>query len=372
MKNYLKLMCSIIVVVAALQCAADAVQDQKAKFAKTVLAFLKQTVADKIASQKYTEITGIPVKLYTEKVTCDYFNANRSKGRYWLQQHALPYYLREYRVTHTWLHSQAKKDPDARKVANAIHEDVENMHLQLGNIRTIGSKTSYRWAAKLKFGKEIYPISFYIVSKSGQKPYVEFSGIKNIQWLPDPVIKPLPFKQVDMSKIKQFKKEYYAANGLRKNEFETDEEHKARVLAGRIKAYKNFKKTKIGDQVFIINCDIEGGLELKFDVNKQTLNCFGLFMALADFARKYPYISSSSISNFGDDAYPDIDFAGVAKKYPTYGSTLFRCTASEAKQIKQGLGNTWNYSKLKLWLKFSPETMHFHIVKIFILPGKKS
>ena len=142
--------------------------------------------------------------------------------------------------------------------------------------------------------------------------------------------------------------------------------------AGRIKAYKNFKKTKIGDQVFMINCDIEGGLELKFDVNKQTLNCFGLFMALADFARKYPYISSSSSTNFGDDAYPDIDFAGVAKKYPTYGSTLFRCTADEAKKIKQGLGNTWNYSKLKLWLKFSPETMQFHIVKIFILPGKKS
>ena len=372
MKTYLKLMCSIIVVVAALQCTADAKQDQKAKFEKTVLAFLKQTVADKIASQKYTEITGVPVKLYTEKVTCDYFNANRSKGRYFLQQHALPYYLREYRVTHTWLHSQAEKDPDAKKVANAIHEEVENMHLQVGSIRTIQPITSYSWTAKLKFGKEIYPISFHIVSKSGQKPHLEFSGIENIQWLPELVIKPLPLKQVDMSKIEQFKKEYYAANGLEKNEFETDEELKARVLAGRIKAYKNFKATKIGDQVFMINCDIEGGLELKFDVDRQTLNCFGLFMALTDFTVKYPYISSSPPTHFGDDAHPDIDFAGVAKKYPTYGRTLFRCTAEEAKQIKQGLGNTWNYSKLKLWLRFSPETMQFHIVKIFILPGKKN
>jgi hypothetical protein len=365
-------MCGIIAVVTALQCAADAKQDAKAKFEKTVLAFLKQTVADKIASQKYTEITGVPIELYTQKVTCDFFNANRSKGRYFLQQNALPYYLHERRVTYTWLRSQANKDPDAKRVADAVYQEVENMRLQLGNVRTIKPVTSYRWAATLKFGKEIYPVSFHIVSKSGQEPHVEFSEIDRIQWLPEPVIKPLSFKQVDMAKIEQFKKEYYAANGLEKNEFETDDEHKARVLAGRIKAYKNFKATKIGDQVFEINCDIEDSLELKFDVNKQTLNCFGLFMALTDFTSKYPYISDSPISSFGDDAYPEIDFAGVLKSDPIYGNTLFRCSVAEAQQIKQGLGNTWNYSKLKLWLKFSPNTMHFHIVKIFIMPSKKS
>lgn len=371
MIKYSKLMCSIIAVVISVQCVANAPK-KKGTFANTVLNQIKQNMANRIATQMYTEVTGVPVKLYTEKVLKDHYNANVKAGktRYAMQKNALPHHLHERRLTYNWLLSQAPKDPDAKKVIVAIFNAIKAKQLQVVNIKTLKPLTSYKWTATLKSGKQSYPISFYAVFEKGKKPRVEYTGLDQIQFGDKQNTKALSFKQVDIKQLDKFKKEYYAANSLNKDEFETDNEYKARVLAGRIKAYKNFNLTGIAGKVFELNCSIDRALTLKFVPNRKMLVYFMLFNVLGEFTRKYKYISSSSASNFGADAYPEIDFVGVVKKYPLPGTTAFRCTVAEAKQIKKGLGNTWDYSKLKLWMKFNPKTMRFHPTKIFILPNK--
>ena len=366
MNKYFKLMCSIIAVIVAVQCFANAPKKENT-FKNTVLNQIKQSIAERIVTQMYTKVTGVPVALYTKKVLLDHHNANvkSNKTRYAMKRNALPHHLHERKLTYTWLNSQATKDPDAKKVIAAIHKAIEAKQLQVVSIKTLKPLTSHRWTAILKADKQNYDISFHAVFRNGKKPRVEYSGLDQIQFGDEQNSKVLSFKQVDISKLQQLKNEYHAANGLKKDEFETDDEYKARVLAGRIKAYKNFRATGIAEKVFAINCNIENSLSLKFNPNKKTLNCFMLFNVLAQFTSKYKYISSSSASE-----YHIIDFVGVLKKYPLPGTTAFRCTVPEARRIKKGLGNTWDYNKLKLWMKFNLTDMSFHPIKIFILANK--
>lgn len=351
MNRYLKLICKILAVFLTVQCIADELKYDSDDVKKIVVAKAKEAIAKNLTHRMFTEVTGVPVELYGA-----------------------------YMVNYEWLKKRALKHSDAREVIDAIEKLIESKQIALEDIK-IRQGSSLRFesqyaTANLKIGNEHWPVSYRVFKDLLYKTLVvKVSGLDKIR-IETPgsaqEIKPLPFKQVDIKKLDKFKEEYYAACGLEKGEFETQWEHQNRTLEAKAQAYKNFRKNNIFGKVFEISCNIENSLTLKFDPNRKTLNCFPLFDVLTEFASQYLYISGSSASSFGDDAYPDIDFAGVEKNKPTYGDSLFYCTVPEAKQIKQGLGNTWNYNKLKLWLKFNPQTMHFHIVKIFILPGKKS
>ena len=366
MNKYFKLACSIVAVVLAVQCVANAPK-KKSTFADKVTRKLLHHISNQIASQVYTEVTGVPVKLYTQKVLLDHYLANvkAKKTRYAKQQNALPYYLDEHRITCDWLLRKIKTDPDAKVVVRSIFNELKAMPIKVIDIKERKPKYSAHWDATLKFGERTYPISFLIVSKGGKKPYLKFNGIDRIQWRASKASKVLPFKQVDIAKIKELRKEYFAARNIKKDEFETQYEHRSKVYAAIMKAYKNFKASNIVGKVFALNCTINNYAELKYRADRQMLIYHTLTYTLPTLERQVPFLRA-------DDAKDNFDIVGVQKTRNDIipGTSAFRCTSDEARKIKTGLGNKWNFDKLKLWLKFDLNDMRFHIIKIFILPNK--
>jgi len=366
MNKYFKITCSIIAVVLAVQCVANAPK-KKRTFADVVTRKLLHHISNQIASQVYTEVTGVPVKLYTQKVLLDHYLANvkAKRTRYQMQKNALPYYLNEHRITCDWLVSKVKTDPDAKKVISRIFDELKAMPIKIIDIKECKPKYSSRWDATLKFAKRTYPISFRIVSKGGKKPYLKFDGVDKIRWRALKTAKAQPLKQVDIAKIKELRKEYLAARSLKKDEFETKYEHRSKVYAAIMKAYKNFKASNIVDKVFALNCTINHYADLEYSVDKQMLNYHTLTYTLPTLERQVPFLKA-------DDADDNFDIVGVQKTRNDLipGTSAFRCTSDEARKIKKGLGNKWNFDKLKLWLKFDLNDMSFHIIKVFILPNK--
>ncbi|MDD5597568.1 MAG: hypothetical protein PHV82_06465, partial [Victivallaceae bacterium] len=208
MNKYLKLICEILAVFLTVQCIAAEIKYDSDDIKKIVIAKAKEAIAEDLTHRMFTEVTGIPVELYGA-----------------------------YMVNYKWLKKRALKYSDAREVIAAIDKLIESKHIALEDVKVMqGSSFKFESpyaTANLKIGNKRWPVRYQAFKDIlYHRLVVKVSGLDKIRVeTPGAIqkIEPLPFKQLDMSKIEQFKKEYDDACGLEKSEFEVQWEHQNRI-----------------------------------------------------------------------------------------------------------------------------------------------
>lgn len=335
----------------AASCLAAPIPEAFEKAQPEVLCRVKETIAKNITHRMFTRTTGIPVEVYGA-----------------------------WEVTYEWLKKRSPHDPDAKRVLDAIRNEVESENIKVEKIDMIPGNSfnfqSPKAVMTLRIGARVSYIRYFVALNMMDKPQLYVSGLDEIDSSPLPLsmrnIKPLPYRNADISAIRRLDEEYHSAGVPEKGEFESEQEYQAQIRNNIIKAYKKFKSSKIADNVYQYDYSLPAKEALQFKMNSSrpqysSVLYDSLYYALQTLEKKVPYLST----NGTEIQEADIDVAGILKTHAAQAfGTSFYCTVLEAKMIKKNLGDSWEYSKVRLWLKFNLNKMKWQIIKIFILPDK--
>ena len=350
----------LMIIVACVACANLSAKEYKLdspEAQKEVLQVVKRYIAERVTHRYFYRVTGIPVRHYgawevkynwvlekagkAPKIKRTYWNAGEKKRK-------------------------IKVDPDFVKVIEAIDKFIAGKNLRLENVKVVGASKQFRFMkghgeGTLRCGDDKVMLSWNYDIKS--KMHV--SGYKELD-LSEPAItkdaKIIPFNKLDRPKIKSFLDSWAKLDELKKGEFESQLDFHNRKKEAKTQIYKDFHKTGITKNIYVINAGITN-VSFEYELNRKLLHCRELFRAVSNLKDVTGRVYMPS-----HEPYPKIEIAGVKVWYSPSNNAIY-CPVNKAKQIKKNLGNTWKFDKFRVWVRYNPRGSEWRVMKI-VIPKK--